>query len=193
MFEFLSYGFGSVFGGLITTLVISGILLFLSFRNSNGAVSPLALIGAFILFCLLFFQMTSMYCAINYKGVALKFITALNLQIGDQINGQELKEIVRNAITENPILLFFIDYADLEDFDWSRPIHSLRDVVSREFNWYIFRRILWSLLFIILFGGMMFIPYRGSGRNKRKRIYSTFSEDEYFEDTYSDDYDYNDY
>lgn len=186
MFEFLSYGFGSVFGGLITALVISGILLCISFRNSNGAVSPLALIGAFILFCLLFFQMTSMYCAINYKGLALKFITALNLQIGDQIDGQELKEKVSELVTQNPILLFFIDYADLEDFDWSRPIHSLRDVVSREFNWYIFRRILWSLLFIVLFGGMMFLPSQGSKRSSRRRSKRrrTHSRSSYSEDYY---------
>lgn len=186
MFEFLSYGFGSVFGGLITALVVSSLLLFISIKFSRGVVSPLALIGAFILFCLLFYQTTSMYCAINYKGVAMKFITALNLQMGDEIDGQALKETVRDAITENPILLFFIDYADLEDFDWSRPIHSLREIISSEFNWYIFRRLMWSLLFIALFGGMMFLPSQGSKRRSRRRSKRrrTHSRSSYSEDYY---------
>ena len=186
MFEFLSYGFGSVFGGLITALLISGLLLFISVKKSAGKVSPLALIGGLILFCLLFYQMTSMYCAINYKALALKFVTALNLQVGNQIDGQELKETIETAITQNPILLFFIDYADLENFDWSRPFHSLHNLISSEFNGYIWRRALWSLLFIGLFGGMMFIPENGkrrrmrhSGKKRKRYSHSIYSEDYY--------------
>ena len=185
MFEFLTYGFGSVFGGLITALLISGLLLFISVKNSSGRVSPLAMIGAFTLFCLLFFQMTSMYCAINYKGVALKFITALNLQIGDQIDGQELKQKVSELVSQNPILLFFIDYADLEDFDWSRPFHSLHKIIASEFNQYILHRALWSLLFICLFGGIMFIPENG---RKRKISRSRKKRKSYSDSIYSEDY-----
>lgn len=176
MFEFLSYGFGSVFGGLITALIISASLLLISIKYSDGNVRPMALVGAVLLICLLFYQMTSMYCAIYYKGVAMKFITALNLQTGGNIDGKALEETIRGAITENPILFFFIDYADLQDFDWTQPIQSLRNIVSKEFNLYIFHRILWSLLFIVVFGGLMFIPSQRRKRRKRDYSFEDYSE-----------------
>ena len=188
MFEFLSYGFGSVFGGLITALVISGLLLFVSIRNSNGSVSPLALIGAFILFCLLFYQFTTLYDAVAAKKLILKYISLFHL---DDLTGEKLKAFLlyEGIYNRNPLVINNI----LELLDPEKHYETLSELISNKLNWFIFRRILWSLLFIILFGGIMFIPYGGSGRNKRKRKYSTFSEDEYFEEVYSDDYDYNDY
>lgn len=188
MFDFLSYGFGSVFGGFLTALAVSGAMLFLSVKSSrNGGLSPLALIVAFVLFCLLFFQFTSMYSAISYKGTALKFISGLNLQYGDNINGAELKELVGEAITQNPLLYFFIDYADFEDFDWSRPIHSLHSIVAREFNYYILRRLAWSLLFSLLgAAAIYFTGQSGNGKSRRrsgKRRHGTARRD-YSEDFY---------
>lgn len=87
----------------------------------------------------------------------MKLIAGINLQFGGDINGQNVKEEVAQMLTQNPLLTFFIDYADLVDFDWSHPIQSLRDVVSREFNYFILRRIAWSALFILIFGAPMFL------------------------------------
>ena len=177
MFEFLSCGFWSVLGGLLTSLVIAGGLLIYSTQyTKKGSIEPLPLVLCLLLFCLLFYQTTLMYGAIGSKSIALDFISACHLQFGDEIDGEELKSQMTTLIKENPLVSFFIDYGDLEDFDWSQPIKSLRKVVSREYNWYIFRRVVWTALFTgIAFVGIMLSANRNnnnrSHRNRRRRNY----------------------
>ena len=174
MFDFLSSGFCSVLGGLLTSLVIAGTLLMYSTQyTKRGSIEPLPLVLSILLFCLLFYQTTLLYGAIGSKSIALDFISACHLQFGDEIDGAELKSQMTTLIKENPLVSFFIDYGDLEGFDWSQPIKSLRKVVSREYNWYIFRRTMWSVTFIgIAFAGIMLSMGRSHRSRKRKRSYS---------------------
>lgn len=161
MFNFLYCGFGSVLGGLLTALLISGgILAFSTQHTKRGGIEPIPLVLCAILFCFLFYQITLIYAAFSSKSVAMDFITACHLQFGGNIDGAELKEQMITLIRENPLISFFIDYSGLEDFDWSQPIQSFREVIAREYNWYIFCRIVWSIVFIsiaiggiIIFGG----------------------------------------
>ncbi len=170
MFDFLSNSFGSVLGGLLTALLIAGGLLAYSAQYSRrGSLNPVAMIICALLFCLLFYQTTLMYGAFGSKATAMKFITALHLQLGDNIHGAELRDQMAMLIRENPLVAFFIDYGDLEDFDWSEPIKSLRSAVAREYNWYIVRRVVWSVVFIIiaLVGIILASPKKKSKSRRR--------------------------
>lgn len=175
MFDFLSCGFTSVLGGLLTSLLIAGCLLAYSTQfTRRGAIAPLSLVICFALFCALFFQTTLLYSAIGSKSVAMDFISACHLQFGNEINGAELKEQMMTLIRENPLISFFIDYADLEDFDWSQPIKSLRKVVAREYNWYMFRRIVWAVTFTaIALAGVLLT----TNQNKSRR--SSYHNDDF--------------
>lgn len=168
MFDFLSYSFGSVFGGCITALIIAGTILFLSIKQSNsGELNPLAAISCVILFCLLFFQITWVYIAIGSKGLLQDLIGAIFLQWGDRMNGLELKETIENIIRDNPIFSFFIHYADLQSFDWSDPYSSLNNLINGQLNGFIVRRCLWSILFIVVFGGIIwYLETKGSSGKK---------------------------
>lgn len=172
MFDFLSCGFWSVLGGLLTSLVIACALLMYSTRyTKKGSFEPIPLVLSGMLFCLLFYQTTLLYGAIGSKDIALDFISACHLQFGDEIDGEELKSQMMTLIRENPLVSFFIDYGDLEDFDWSQPIKSLRKVVAREYNWYIFRRLVWSVIFFgIAFVGIL-LTSGGSNRSRKRRSY----------------------
>lgn len=173
MFDFLSCGFSSVLGGLFTAIIIAGGLLMYSTQTSKrGNIEPIPLIISGILFCLLFYQTTLMYAAIGSKSVAMDFINACHLQFGDEINGRELKEQMTMLISQNPLVSFFIDYGDLEDFDWSNPIQSLKSVVGREYNWYIFRRVVWGLVFTVI-SAVIIILTSGSSRKSRRRNHSS--------------------
>lgn len=173
MFDFLSCGFGSVLGGLLTAIFVAGGLLVISIRNAkHNSIEPLPLVLCGVLFCLVFYQTTMIYAAIGSKGIVLDMITACHLQFGGEINGVELREQVNRLIEENPLISFFIDVTDLEDFDWSQPIKSLRSVVSREYNWYIVRRIIWSLVFIfIAIIGIMFCQNLKPQKRRHKRSF----------------------
>ena len=174
MLDFLSCGFWSILGGLLTSLVIAGVLLMYSTQyTKRGSIEPLPLVLCLLLFCLLFYQTTLMYGAIGSKSIAEDFISACHMQFGDKIDGEELKSQMTTLIRENPLVSFFLDYGDLEDFNWSQPIKSLRKVVSREYNWYIFRRIVWSVVFVgIAFVGIMLASSGSHRSRKRRRSYS---------------------
>lgn len=184
MFDFLSCGFSSVLGGLLTAILIAGCLLIYSVKlTKRGTVEPLTLVLCVILFCLLFYQTTLMYGAIGSKDIVMNLISACHLQFGNDINGEELKEQVTALIKENPLISFFIDYADIEDFDWSQPIKSLRDVVAREYNWYIFRRVVWSAIFTGITIAVIMLSSGGKG-SRRKGRKSTHRYSKHY--TYSD-------
>ena len=171
MFDFLSCSFGSVLGGLLTAILVAGGLLVFSTQfTKRGSIEPIALILCGILFCVLFYQITLMYAAIGNKGVAMDFISALHLQFGSEINGSELRDTMTTLIRENPLIAFFIDYGDLENFDWSQPIKSLRDIVAREYNWYIFRRIVWTLVFTAITFVIIFLTSVGGGKKRKRKI-----------------------
>lgn len=169
VFDFLSCSFGSVFGGFITSIIIScGLVLFSAKNTKKGSLEPLPVICGFVLFCLLFFQTTLMYAAIGSKGIALDFVSACNLQFGGQIDGEELKQQMVMLIQQNPVISFFIDYGDLEDFDWSQPIKSLRAVIGREYNYYILRRIAWIVVYILILGSIIvFSSFNGKKSGTR--------------------------
>ena len=176
VFDIFSSGFSSLLGGLLTALIIAGALLLYSTQYSKrGAMNPIALVICVLLFCLLFYQTTLMYGAIGSKGVAMKFISALHLQIGDNINGVELRDRMTILIRENPMISFFIDYGDLEDFDWSQPIKSLRSVVAREYNWYIFRRVVWSVVFTVI--ALIGVMLTSNQKKSKRRI--RYDEDDF--------------
>ena len=187
MFDFLSYGFASVLGGVLTALGISGGLLIYSTQyTKRGAINPIALIICGMLFCILFYQSTLMYGAFSSKNLAMDFISALHLQFGGEINGAELREQMTTLIRENPLISFFIDYGDLEDFDWSQPIKSLRGVVAREYNWFIFRRVVWSIVFTGIAFGCILLT---SNQKRSRRRNSSYDLD----DTLGTSSDYDDY
>ena len=155
-----------------------GLLAYSSQYTKRGSVNPVALILCGLLFCVLFYQTTLMYGAIGSKGVALDFISALHLQFGGEIDGAELREKMTALIQENPLISFFIDYGDLEDLDWSQPIKSLRNVVAREYNWYIFRRVVWSIVFTaIAFVGILLTSNQKKSRMRRRYYDDDFSFD----------------
>lgn len=169
VFDFLSCSFGSVFGGFITSIIIScGLVLFSAKNTKKGSLEPFPVICGFVLFCLLFFQTTLMYAAIGSKGIALDFVSACNLQFGGHIDGEELKHQMVMLIQENPVISFFIDYGDLEDFDWSQPIKSLRTVIGREYNYYILRRIAWIAAYILILGSIIVLS-TSHGKKSRTR------------------------
>lgn len=179
VFDFLECGFVSLFGGFILSLLISGALLGYSTINiKRGSIEPIPLLVCITLFCLLFYHTTLMLGAIGSKNVVMDLIGAYHLQFGNEIDGSETKEYMVNLINENPLVSFFVDYADLEDVDWSHPIKSLQDVVGREFNSYIIHRIIWSLTFTaIAFVLVVFGSASNSRKSKRKRRRSHRDED----------------
>lgn len=176
MFDFLSYGFGSVFGGFVTSVIIvGGVIVFATQYSRRSALSPLGIVCALILWGLLFFQTTSFYAAWGAKSEAVGLVSSLQMQFGDTIDGEAFGGEMRHLLRENPLLQYFVGQFDLSDVDWSNPIVSMKSVVAREYNYFMLRRLAWSLAFIAIFG---FVIVKTVTSSKRERKHKTRIYDE---------------
>lgn len=167
MFTFFSYGLGCILGGAVSAILICGILLFLSARQSKyGTLSPIALLAAIILFCVLFYQLANLFCAIQCKSVVLDAIDGLRQRL-QNIDLQTSKEIISNLIDRYPIINVFFDTSLLNDINWSDPITSLHELIKGKFNSFIWTKIGWASGFTVVLGAAMFIPVKnGIGRRR---------------------------
>lgn len=168
MFKFLSYGFGCVFGGALTAILICGILLFLSARQTKyGNLTPIALLSGIVLFCLLFYQLTTMYYAIQLKSTVMNAIEALRIGMSS-LDLQSSEESVKQLIDRYPIISNFLDISILREINWNEPIKSLQEIIGSQFNSYIYERLGWSAGFTLVFGAAMFLPDKtGTGRKRK--------------------------
>lgn len=108
-------------------------------------------IFAGLLFCFNFYHFTSWYASLYAKSAIHEILAFLSLQYDGMID----KQLILNVIAENPIIGFFIGYADLEDIDWTRPIAGIAEVLDRELWYYGLHRFLWiTLMSGIAFAGM---------------------------------------
>lgn len=174
MFKFLSYGFGCVFGGAFTAILICGILLFLSARQTKyGNLTPIAILSGIVLFCLLFYQLTTLFYAIQLKSTVMDAIDSLRIGL-QTLDLHSSEESVKQFIDRYPVISNLLDTSLLRDINWNEPITSLQELVGSKFNAYIYERLGWAIGFTIVFGAAMFLPDK-TGRKKRGPRHGTSS------------------
>jgi hypothetical protein len=66
-----------------------------------------------------------------------------------EITPGEAQELFDNAVSQYPLLGEYLNYADFKGYDTTEIADAITDKLNSYMNWYILRRIGWSLLFII--------------------------------------------
>lgn len=171
IFDLLSYSFGSVIGGLITSLFIVAVLLLIAFKKSRkDNIEGWSIMCSIVLFCMLFFQTTLLYAATSCRNAALSFISTYQGHLGKIIDSEELKVNITELSSENPMISSFVDYTDLDQLDLANPLQPILDSINKQYNSFLFRRLMWSLSFIgILGAGIIFPSFSGTGKSCRRK------------------------
>lgn len=146
-----------LFWGVVIAIVVTAIVLFLVKGLVNKELSLLSWCAALVMLVLLAIQATLMVGAIKAKGmvsdiedtVGSLMQTARNtsttaseqLQITDWIDEVE---------DEYPFIENIVDFDNLSEEDPEEIVEVIGNEVNSYLNWYIVRRILWSLGFLVV-------------------------------------------
>lgn len=153
----------NIWYGIIVAVIVVAALFFIiaAMQGGNKRFSPLTYVLGVALTAFLSFQFTFLIGAVMFKSdcndissIINDFIpnSSLNNSSGDIRNN--LKQLAK----EEPFIKNFID---IDDIDESLPDGAVGDAILSKvhtyLNWYIVRRLFWSLLSIGIVGTLMYI------------------------------------
>lgn len=152
-FFLIETAFSSVLYGIVTTAVIMAILYIILKNISKSIVqTPVFYIVGVILAFLLVSHTSLMIGAIQAKDAtdaAEIYLRQLFENKYGIISAQESQRVIE-AITEKfPIIYTFINLADFSGNDFSNLPKTIHDTMIEYLNSYIWRRVWWSLGFIV--------------------------------------------
>ena len=166
--------YSSIWYGIITAVILV-VLLFFSINaiQSDKRFSPLSYIMGVVLAAFLSFQFTFLIGAIMFKSDCTDIASIINDLVPNQeltLNTQDIRSSLRELEREAP---FIKNFFDVDAIDESLPDgavgDALLDKVHSYLNWYIFRRVLWSLLACALLGfGIIYTMERSPRGRTRK-------------------------
>lgn len=180
LYNILSYSVGSLFIGIVIT--IAGVaLMFYLIKSwySNSTFTPLSFIIGAVLFCMLAFQSVLLCGAVTIKS----YCTDVEVAIGNMVervpelahfDRGDSQQILDNISAEWPLVGYYLDWADFTGHTPVTIAHVMADEMRSYMNWFILRRLGWSLLFVVLgaFGvikSMDVARRRSSGRHHARR------------------------
>ena len=177
LFNILTYSMGSLLLGIILTIAGIGLMfVFVKLWWKVDTFTPMSFICGFILFFFLAFQSVLFCGAVTIKSYCDDIEIAIN-QIVDKIPlnnrfSQEDSQIILNQISETwPLVGYYVNMADFEGHTSATIAKAMADELRSVMNWFILRRIGWSLLFVFI--GAVAIIKSISGRYQSWRSLST--------------------
>ena len=155
--------YSSVWYGILVAVIVVALLFFGvgALQGGNKRFSPLSYVLGLALVAFLSFQFTFMIGAIMFKSDCSDISSIINDFVPNReltVNTNDIRESLRELEKEAPFIKNFID---VDDIDKSLPDGDIGDAILTKvhsyLNWYIVRRILWSLLAGAIVGTLIFI------------------------------------
>ena len=141
LINILQYSIGSLFIGVLITLIGVCLMFYIVKSWRRGAeFSPGSFIVGVILFFFLSFQSVLLCGAMTIKSYS-------DDMVFDQRNSQY---ILDSFAKEWPLVAYYVDYADFRGHTPDNIATAMVDELRSVMNWYIFRRLAWSLAFIVI-------------------------------------------
>lgn len=183
LIDILHYSLGSLFWGFLIGAVCLSLFFFLiKGWYKNAIFTPASYIVGTILGVLLIVQSTLACGAFAIKGAANSYEATLTAIVDDaygvanlamDVTPEESDQFCRELIDQNPLLGHYIGGAEFSGFTARQLPHAMIKELNRVMNWYIVRRALWSLGFVIV---AAFIVIKTLDRQNSRRSYRRTTE-----------------
>lgn len=185
LFNILTYSMSSLLLGIVLTIAGIGLMfVFVKLWWKVDTFTPMSFICGFILFFFLAFQSVLLCGAVTIKSYCNDIEIAIN-QIVAKIPlnnkfSQEDSQIILNQISEAwPLVGYYVNMADFEGHTPETIAKAMVDELKSVMNWFILRRIGWSLLFVFI-GALAIIKsisgrYQGGHPLSSRRAYGGHS------------------
>lgn len=184
-FEICRYAAGNLVMGIFASAIVIAILFFVIKRiYKDAAFTPLSVIAGAALFVLLSYQFVTMSCAMDLRSMCGDFQACVDnmmpsLEKNNALMSEETAEtLVDRTIDEYPLLGNFLDSASIIGCSTLNVASTMAQNLDEMLKGYIWKRILWSLLFIALATFLVIVtmdshsarsysgrPTRGSGHS----------------------------
>lgn len=155
--------YSSIWYGVLVAVIVVAALFFIiaAMQGGNKRFSPLTYVLGVALAAFLSFQFTFMIGAIMFKIDCNDITFIINDLVPNRTltNGvTDLRNNLKQLAEEEPFIKNFID---VDAIDENLPDGAIGDAILSKvhtyINWFIVRRILWSLLAIGIVGTLMYI------------------------------------
>lgn len=175
------YSIGSIFLGILLT-VLGIVLMFVLIRLwwKKGNFTPMSFLVGAILFFFLSFQSILLCGAVTIKSYCDDVEHAINRMVenvpDDVTFTQEDSQVLLDEIsTEWPLVGYYVNLADFQGHTPVTIAQAMADELRSFMNYFILRRIGWSLLFVIIGAVIVIKTISFTQESSRKRGHVTAS------------------
>jgi hypothetical protein len=178
LFQIVAYSIGNLFLGILLT-VVGVILLFVLIQSwyRNSTFTPVSYIVGGILFLFLSFQSILLCGAVTIKSYSEDVECAINSWVAEvpsdiPFNQEDSQHVLEQITEEWPLVGYFVGGADFTGHTSVTIAQAMAEELRSFMNYFILRRVGWSLLFIVC--GVV-IVIKSMERVSRRRYSSTRS------------------
>ena len=157
LYDILNYSFSSVIWGLLIAIACMALFVFLiKGWYKDATFSPVSYIIGAILFIFLSFQCVLIVGSLKIISMTDDYeqrITSIVESVyspSDMVSMPQASDVIDTIIEEFPILEYYIGGGEFSGFTAEQLPHAMADELRSFMRWYIFRRILWCLGFVIV-------------------------------------------
>ena len=185
LFDILRYSFSSMIWGILIAVACMALFVFLiKGWYKDATFSPISYVVGAFLFLFLSFQCILIVGSLKIISMTDEYeqritnIVESAYSPSDMVSMPQASDVIDTIIEEFPILEYYIGGGEFSGFTAEQLPHAMADELRSFMRWYIFRRILWCLGFVIV-GAICVIKslsknYQGIRRqrvqNDRRRV-----------------------
>lgn len=157
LFEILRYSLSSMFGGVLIAIICMGLFVFLiKGWYKDATFSPISYVVGAFLFLLLSFQCVLVVGSLKIIDMTDEYENRITTIVNsayssyEEISLTEASDVIDRIIDEYPILHYYIRGGQFSGYTAQQLPHAIAQELRSYMQWYIFRRILWCLGFVIV-------------------------------------------
>lgn len=167
----------NIWWGIVAAVVVIGTLYLIIYIIQGGSksFSPLGFLFAVPLLPLLAFQFYLLFGAVSVKHKCSEIAIWIDAVVPiEESNGifsrEEIDETLKQLVVVFPLAASLIDPEDISIENGNTLGEALTHKITSYLNWYIVRRVAWSVGFIVIaFGGVVLIQSQSSVSYHRER------------------------
>ena len=157
LFDILRYSFSSViWGALIAVACMVFFIILIRGWYKDATFLPVSyIVGAFLFFflsfqCVLIVGSLKILDTTVYYEVQISHIVESTYDAADEVSMGHANDIIKTVVNQYPLLQYYISGGEFSGFTAKELPHAIAEELRSFMRWYIFRRILWCLGFVII-------------------------------------------
>ncbi len=157
LFDILRYSFSSAIWGVLIAIICMALFVFLiKGWYKDATFTPISYVVGGILLLLLSFQCVLIVGSLKIIDMSDVYEERISIVVdgayspSDEISLSQASDVIEKIIDEYPILHYHIGGGDFMGFTAKELPHAIAQELRSFMRWYIFRRILWCIGFVIV-------------------------------------------